>query len=286
MSTDSTRNENTYFIDAESGAELARLMYQERIVTQTMGGLFPSDFDPSSAKDVLDVGCGPGGWVLDVAHAYPDIHVTGLDISQKTVEYARTQAKVQWLDNASFEVMDVLQPLNFSDNSFDFVNARFISGFMPAAAWPELVRECLRITHPGEFIRLTEPEYHFSNSSASEKLGKIVSRAIELAGKGFSDGGRNVGITPMLGRFLRDAGCQNIQKAAYALDFSAGEKEHESQCQNTTVFFQLLKPFLIKTGVTTDEEFEQLYQQALIDMLSNGFCGIWFYLSAWGQKPY
>jgi len=34
-----------------------------------------------------------------------------------------------------------------------------------------------------------------------------------------------------------------------------------------------------------DEEFEGLYQLALAEMLSNDFCVVWYYLSAWGEKP-
>ncbi|MBV9707320.1 MAG: hypothetical protein JO125_07920, partial [Chloroflexi bacterium] len=65
----------------------------------------------------------------------------------------------------------------------------------------------------------------------------------------------------------------------------AGTEAHEACYQNAMVFYQLIKPFLIKMGVTTPQEFDQLYQQVLIEMLSEDFCGMWLLLSAWGQKP-
>ncbi len=66
--------DNTYVIDAESGAEMARLIDQDRIATRAMGGLFSERDDLSTIFDVLDIGCGPGGWVLDVAHHYRHRH--------------------------------------------------------------------------------------------------------------------------------------------------------------------------------------------------------------------
>lgn len=286
MSLTHPQDENTYFIDAESGAETARLLNQDRLITRHMGGIFPESLDLSNVHDILDIGCGPGGWVLDVAHTYPEINVKGIDISRTTVEYARALARVQLLDNASFKVMDATKPLDFTGNSFDFVNARFIFAFMPAAAWPRLMQECMWITRPGGIIRLTEFDvYGVTNSPACEKFTAWGSQAFKLAGQSFSPDGRGVGLTPMLGHFLRDAGCINIQQAAYVIDFSAGTRDHEAMRQNSMVVFKLMQPFLLKTGVASQEEMDRVYEQMLAEMLSDDFCGTWFYLSAWGQKP-
>jgi SAM-dependent methyltransferase len=181
--------------------------------------------------------------------------------------------------------MNALETLDFPDNSFDFVNARFISGFMPPAVWPQFMQECLRIIRPGRVIRLTEPEYPLSNSLGCEKLGGWLTKAMQLAGLSFSPDGRHVGITPFLGRFLRDTGYQDIQKAAYVLDSSIGTEDHLSQYQNIRVFLKLLQPFLIKMGVTTQEEVDRLYEQALTEMASADYCSLWYFLSTWGVKP-
>ena len=98
--------------------------------------------------------------------------------------------------------------------------------------------------------------------------------------------GRHAGITPMLGRFLRNAGFQNIQRMAHALDSSAGTETFTSQYQNAMVFLKLLQPFVVKTGVSTQQEVETLYQQALSEMMSDTYCGIWFYLTVAGEKPF
>src|SRR5262249_15001579 len=156
-------HENTYAVDAESAAEMARLMRQDHLITKGMGGIFPEKIDLSGVQRILDLACGPGGWVLETAFAYTDIDVIGVDISERMITYANAQANVQQLSNASFRVMNILQPLDFPDSSFDLINARLISGFMRPAWWSGLMRECLRILRPGGILRFTELEPGFTN---------------------------------------------------------------------------------------------------------------------------
>jgi hypothetical protein len=44
------------------------------------------------------------------------------------------------------------------------------------------------------------------------------------------------------------------------------------------------QPFMVKMKVATQEELDMLYRQASGEMMSDDFCGVWFYLSAWGEK--
>ena len=278
-------DESTYFIEAENAAEMARLTTQDRMATKSMGGVFPEQADLSTIHDILDIACGPGGWVLDVAQMYPDKQVTGVDISRLMVEYAKAQAREKDLGNAHFQVMDALKTLDFPDNSFDLVNARFIAAFMPKNAWPRLVQEAMRISRPGGIIRLTEFESAITNSPAVERLTLMLARSMWLAGQSFSPDGQHTNTTMMLPRFLREAGCVNIQKMAHLIDFSTGMEAHRSTYQNTMVLFKLLQPFFVKTGVATQEELNQLYPRAMEEMMSESYCGLIFFLTAWGHKP-
>jgi hypothetical protein len=44
--------------------------------------------------------------------------------------------------------------------------------------------------------------------------------------------------------------------------------------------------FPLKTEVTTDEEFEEVYSNAMIELMLEDFAGIWFYLTVWGLKKH
>lgn len=287
MTTSDGRGEGKYFIDAENTAEMARLVYQDRLATEQMGGVL-HEYSPEkirALKSVLDLACGPGGWVIDLAYASPTTQVVGVDISVNNISYAQSQAHAQGLDNARFQVMNVLNPLDFPDNSFDLVNARLLFAFMPKQAWVPLVKECQRILRPGGIMRMTEISDDMSTSLAVSQLNAKIAKALYLTGRSFSPDGQTLGILPMLGRFLRDAGYVSHGKVAMPVDASAHMDAHWQFYQNFKVLNRLLKPFLLQMQVTTSEEFEQLYEQALEDIESNSFCALNFILTVWGEKP-
>ena len=150
---------------------------------------------------------------------------------------------------------------------------------------PLSFQQCVRVTCPGGIICLTEAENGISTSSACEKISALCARAMQVAGYSFSPDGRYLGITPMLGRFLREAGCQHVQQQAHVIDYSVDTDVHRSMFTNFNVLIELLKPLLFKTGVTTVDELERLHREATIEMLSDDFCGVWFLLSVWVTKP-
>ena len=284
MEIDET-GDNTYVMDAESPSEMARLIHLDRFITQEMGGPLTGIADPKALHDVLDLGCGPGGWVLDTAFENPHMEVAGIDISRIMVDYANARARTQQLPNASFGVMDITQPLDFSDASFDMINARFLSGVLQREVWPSFIAECTRLLRPGGILRLTDMiEPGTSTSPAYEQLNAILYQALWKAGYGFSPNGLTSGIAHTLPWLMRKAGYTNMRHAAYGLEFSADTDAWADVYHNAEVGFKLAQPFLVKIGATTEEEMERLYQQALIEMHAEDFRGMWHYMTFWGVR--
>ena len=151
--------ESTYIFDSESASEMARLTHQGQLLTQAMGGPLAGidRSDTAQWQQVLDIGCGPGDWVLDVAVELAAVEVAGIDISRLMVDYANTRARSQHLVNASFEVMDIRNPLEFPDETFDMVNVRYLFAVLRRDEWVPFLQECRRILRPGGLLRLTEP---------------------------------------------------------------------------------------------------------------------------------
>jgi ubiquinone/menaquinone biosynthesis C-methylase UbiE len=278
------KNENSYFIDSENAAEMGRLLDQDQIVTEEMGGLFPErSNDFSGIQRILDLGCGPGGWAQEVAFAHPEIEIVGVDISQTMIDFANMQAQVQHLNNARFRVMDISGPLDFPDHSFDMVTARFIT-FLPRTAWSQLMQECKRITRPGGIVRLIEQEWWcFSTSSALEKMNEMICQFIKMQG-GFSQTGRFTGVLPMLRSLVEEAGCKNVKLVPHVIDYSAGTRAHFGFAKDARVLFQLFQPAIVQAEITTKQEIERLYEQMQLDMMQEDFRGIWLLLTAWGEK--
>ncbi len=275
-------SKSSYVIDSESPAELARLLHQDRLFTKALG-LLPPLPDNSKIHSILDIACGPGGWAREAAVTLPAAQVTAIDISERVITFAQDQAEVQQIPNVRFIVMNALKPLNFPDNSFDLVNGRLLNGSLTQTDWPILLQECQRILRPGGVVCLTEGEWGITNGSISEQLSFLLTQAMYRAKHGISS--YAFGNTVMLQPLLRKAGYQNVQAQAFPLEYSAGTDAHHSAYQDMLAIFQLLQPFLISMKVTTQEELDHLYQQLPAEMLANDFCGMWFFLRVWGEKP-
>ncbi len=282
----STEN-NNYVMGSENAAEMARLINQDILITHSMGGPFPywTEAELATVSNVLDIACGPGGWAIEVARAFPNMHITGVDISQSMIRYADALADSRGYSNVQFGVMDVTQSLDFPDNSFDFVNARLLAGFMPTDGWPRFLQECMRVVRPGGIICLTEWEETITNSPAQEKLSSILMTVGKITNRTFSPDGRHIGITPMLPRFLKNAGCINVHHRAFAIDFSAGTHAHDGYAENVMVGFAILRPFITRIEQMSDLDYDLLHQQIVAEMLDDNFNGLAYHLSAWGQKP-
>jgi ubiquinone/menaquinone biosynthesis C-methylase UbiE len=285
QSSDSRDTRNSYVIDNENVAETARLLDQDYLFTKAMGGLFPEEPDLENVGRILDIACGPGGWACEVAFRYPDIEVVGVDINQNVIKYAQAMAKVQQLKNVSFEVMDVKQPLKFPDEAFDMVNARSLAAFMDKASWPALLCECQRILCPGGTLRLTEFDMAGSSSLAYLRLWGYFCKALSNQGRSFSLDGNSMGITYMLKKLLQDAGFEDIGRRSFFLDSSNGSELHYSACKDWEIAFTLLKPYILRSGLVQENEYDELYHQMLIDLRSDDFLCLGFGLTAWGKKP-
>src|ERR1019366_6297303 len=204
MSTnqDPVPEKNAYFLDESNPAELARLMKQANMTSRAMNRLFPPGIDPSTFQAVLDVVCGPGNWVLDVAFHHPHLEALGIDISDQMITYARARASSQRLENAIFAHGDATGMLYSESAAFDFVNARFLVGFMQPEQWPGLILECQRILCPDGILCLTEGEWAITNSPAYQRYSRFISQSLHITGRGFSVDGLDLAITPRLGKFM------------------------------------------------------------------------------------
>src|SRR5579883_3058075 len=123
---------STYFVqDRSNEEEITRLKLQDQLITTAMGGVLPEQPDTTRFQRVLDVGCGTGGWLIELAKACPECkQLVGIDVSKRMVEYARTQAYHARQDHVEFHVMDALLLLAFPSGYFDLVNLRFGSSFV------------------------------------------------------------------------------------------------------------------------------------------------------------
>ncbi len=276
-------NPSTYFVeDRSNDAEMVRLLIQDTTITEGMEGPLAEQTNPAVLRRVLDIGCGPGGWILEAARHYPHMELVGIDISWHMLEYARAQAQAHQLtDGVTFHVMNALRPLEFPDNSFDLVNTRLSSSFMLVKDWPRLLQEMLRVTRPGGVVRVGDAEIWQSTSPAHTRLNQMQLCAGYKAGH--SRVPEQWGIPSILVQLLQEAGFQDVQSKTYSLDYKAGTVAAHNFYQNVMYFYQTLLPFLRKWECVTDD-YDALYEQAMIELQQQDFQGSWNFLVAWGKK--
>jgi ubiquinone/menaquinone biosynthesis C-methylase UbiE len=275
---------NTYIIQT-SPAEMARLINQDRLMTEAQGGALADIPTLPTKAQVLDIACGPGGWSLDLAHFHPAMKVLGIDISKDMIDYAQAQAKVQKQKTTLFYVMDAMQPLLFPDSSFDLINASCLSTFMTKEAWPLLLRESFRLLRPGGILRMRDIERGLSNSLAHERVSTLFTQALHQLERTFSPDGYHIGVLPMLEMFFKNAEFENIHTKMFGVDYSSGSQGHDAWCPTLLLSFRLAFPFIERSGGATIEELERLYQKATVEMNLPEFRAILPCLTIWGVKP-
>lgn len=120
---------------------------------------------------ILDVGSNTGFATIEFA-SLSTATVTGVDINQTSVDYARSAAAGHGLDNAVFEVGDILN-LPFKDETFDMVYCNNVTSFIEDRT--TAINEYKRVLKPGGFLAAI-PIYYIKEPPAS--IATAVSEAI------------------------------------------------------------------------------------------------------------
>jgi ubiquinone/menaquinone biosynthesis C-methylase UbiE len=279
-------NPSTYVnAEADGNAEMIRLMIQDQHATREMGGPLTEQTNLTACKRLLDVACGPGGWLIETAVAHRQIQeLVGIDLSWRMIEYAQAQAKAQRVDRRTrWLVMDALQPLSFPDASFDLVNTRFSSSYLAVEGWPRFLGELVRVTRQGGVVRVTEGELVTQSSSPALMRFLQMARCAGYKG-GYSLSSERWGVTEKLEQWLTECGCQQVQSRTYAFEHKAGTVETQYLGQNMLYGLQNTLPFLRKWDCLR-EDYESVSEQALLEVQQDDFHAQGEVVTAWGIKP-
>ncbi|RHZ87489.1 hypothetical protein Glove_34g39 [Diversispora epigaea] len=112
---------------------------------------------------VLDVGCGPGTWVIEMANEFPKSHYTGIDICPI---YPRDQIP----PNVNFLECNILDGLPYHDNTFDYIHVRYLITAFSELDWQIALKELVRVTKVGGIIEIVEDEIEPRNDGPISRL--------------------------------------------------------------------------------------------------------------------
>ncbi|RGB30158.1 S-adenosyl-L-methionine-dependent methyltransferase [Rhizophagus diaphanus] len=117
--------------------------------------------DPNAK--ILDVGCGSGFWLLEMAADYSSPKYFGID-------NLSTFPKSTIPSNIEFSQHNLLEGLPFPDNTFEFVHIQSVGSEFTETQWETFVyQELGRVLKPGGWLEICDPEIEFSNCGPTLK---------------------------------------------------------------------------------------------------------------------
>ncbi len=153
-----------------------------------MHSSFASKFQNILSKTniILELGCGSGEFLIDLAERFRDKAFYGVDLSSWAVSYANEKAIRRGLRNIKFKTGN-MESLDFNDGSFNLVFAikSFHHSFNPQKASNEAYR-VLKIggyfilEEWAEWARTGVPERYFPESELREILERSGFTVVEF----------------------------------------------------------------------------------------------------------
>ncbi|KAJ2956740.1 hypothetical protein NQZ79_g7452 [Umbelopsis isabellina] len=103
-------------------------------------------------------GSGSGIWAIEVATAYPNCEIVGIDLVCPGVG-DQTLPK-----NCSFKTVNVLEGLMFNNETFDYIFIRNMTLELGEQGYQDLVDDAYRILKPGGYLEIVEPNMQLRNA--------------------------------------------------------------------------------------------------------------------------
>jgi ubiquinone/menaquinone biosynthesis C-methylase UbiE len=131
---------------------------------------------------ILDIGCGSGRWVREMAGEFPGARVVGLDVATPDESNPAVSGVFAVVANQprsyAFVQHNVTEPLAFAPASFDLSHMRQMTRDLPVAIWPRVVGEMVRVTAVGGWVELVEGDLVRNGGPALETMQRWALQAM------------------------------------------------------------------------------------------------------------
>jgi ubiquinone/menaquinone biosynthesis C-methylase UbiE len=109
---------------------------------------------PAPETRLLEIACGPGFYACSLAQRYPDIQITGVDLSERLLSRAKDRADIRRLKNCHFVKANVLALSQSLEPADAIVASRLL---MVVEDRPQALREIFSALRPGGRCFIAEP---------------------------------------------------------------------------------------------------------------------------------
>ncbi|KAL9549034.1 hypothetical protein MBANPS3_005398 [Mucor bainieri] len=152
-------NDKIAYLLPEDNDEMNRLNKQHLVLKYTLQSNFQAPLQEKLEQGitVLDSGCGPAGWLFDMAEDFPNSQFHGIDITSTFPHDTKPS-------NCEFTIANITEKIPYPDNYFDYIHQRLLILGLTNANWDFALKELLRVLKPGGYIELHEPDLQDLNN--------------------------------------------------------------------------------------------------------------------------
>lgn len=135
-----------------------------------------SKIQPLSGKRVLEIGCGTGATLADIA-LNKEVHVYGVDVSKQMLETAKQRMNYCGISSVNFNLILPDGKLPFEDDFFDAAYAESVLGIIQQPALSVLMEEIRRVLKPaGTFFSV---DAVWELNTPKEKIKEVNNRSLK-----------------------------------------------------------------------------------------------------------
>ncbi|KAI8143711.1 S-adenosyl-L-methionine-dependent methyltransferase [Fennellomyces sp. T-0311] len=245
-------DERAAYMLPDDEIENDRMHMQHYAVKHAFGGNFDSPVEAQLKEGitVLDSGCGPGTWTIDMAGEYPESKFYGLDISP----VFPTEGKPA---NTEFKVHNIAEEPAFPENYFDFIHQRLLVMGLRKAEWQTVIGNHMKALKPGGWIEMTEcamPDVVNRGPKLAILMETVsaVARTKDL----------HIGVSQFLVPYAKEAGAVNITVRNIVTPFNHGNKVGELLWKDFRMMYTAMRPVVAQAHpeYASEEAYEQLLQ--------------------------
>ncbi|KAG0378376.1 hypothetical protein BGX24_003989 [Mortierella sp. AD032] len=197
---------------------------------------------------VMEFGCGPATWTMDMATEMSTINFVGVDISPvyPTAIFPR---------NCNFYNEDFLKGVSQPDSTFDVVFQRNVTCGLTFENWQQVMKEAFRILKPGGFYECVESDITIQNAGPQTN---VVFEHLRL-----SMATRNVdpSIVRSLDRLMVATGFTDVHVKEYCVPVGDwGGKVGQLWQQNMFAILETVRPHLAKAAGCSETTVQEVVQ--------------------------
>jgi SAM-dependent methyltransferase len=227
---------------------------------------------------ILDAGTGTGRWALEMAQAFPQAQVVGLDVNPPPADERAGVGLDLRPPNYSFVPGNILEGMPFADGSFDYTHMRLLFTALPTDRWPLAIRELARVTRPGGWVESVETTGLHEGGPHVDLMMNWIAQMSARRSVDLLNGGR-------VADFMRLEGLRNIGASVVRVRTGAwGERLGEMVAADFVGVCKGYAGLLVGAGLTSQEQFDDTLEGMRADFKSPATrCYTPFYVVT-GQK--